>query len=97
MKDKGFLIVFFITVLLLFIPLIAMQCTNEVNWGVFDFLIAGILLLGLGLLLKFVIKKTKNRSYRIVLFLLLILLFLFIWVELAVGVFGRYLLVIDFE
>ncbi len=41
-------------------PLLAMNFTNEVNWKIFDFLVAGILLNGTGLGLEFVFKKDKN-------------------------------------
>lgn len=74
--------------LLLLIPLIAMQLTNEVKWSAFDFVVAGVLLLGTGLLCELVLRTVRNIRYRIALcFVLLTALFL-IWAELAVGVFG---------
>lgn len=74
--------------LLLLIPLIAMQFTDEVNWHLFDFVIAGVLLLGTGLLCEFVMRKIRNKDYQIgVLAVILVALFL-IWAELAVGIFG---------
>ena len=51
--------------LLLLIPLIAMQLTDEVNWSSLDFVIAGVLLLSTGLLCELVIRKIKNARYRI--------------------------------
>ena len=38
--------------LLLLLPLVAMQFTNEVNWTFSDFLVAGILLFGTGGLIE---------------------------------------------
>ncbi len=74
--------------LLLLIPLIAMQFTNEVNWSFPDFVVMGALLLGTGLLCEFVIRKVKMLKYRIgICGAILVALFL-IWVELAVGIFG---------
>lgn len=44
---------------LLCIPLVAMQFTNEVNWDGFDFIVAGILLLATGLTIEFVLRDLK--------------------------------------
>lgn len=72
----------------LLIPLVAMQFTPEVNWSLFDFIVAGALLLGTGFLIDFVGRKAKNSLNRY-LFIVVILLILFIvWAELAVGIFG---------
>jgi hypothetical protein len=73
---------------ILAIPLIAMQFTNEVNWTLSDFVIAGILLLSTGLAIELVIRNLKTGTSRtIVLIVILIALFL-IWAEMAVGIFG---------
>jgi hypothetical protein len=40
-----------VTGVILLIPLLGMLFTNDVNWGVFDFVLAGVLLGGAGLLL----------------------------------------------
>jgi hypothetical protein len=74
--------------LLLLVPLIAMQFTDEVNWSWFDFTVAGILLFGTGLLCEFVLRKVKKVEYRISLCLAILLMLVLIWVELAVGLFG---------
>jgi hypothetical protein len=41
-----------VTALILLVPLVAMQFTDEVDWGVADFVAAGVLLGGAGLLLQ---------------------------------------------
>lgn len=74
--------------LLLLVPLVAMQFTNEVNWTASDFLVMGILLLGLGLLCELVLRKVKKSSHRILLCLGVFVAFLLVWAELAVGIFG---------
>ena len=74
--------------LLLLIPFIAMQFTNEVNWTVFDFMVAGVLLLGTGLLCELVIRKVKNIKYRLAICGVILIALLLIWIELAVGIFG---------
>ncbi|PWV51914.1 hypothetical protein [Chitinophaga sp. S165] len=74
--------------LVLLIPLIAMQFTNEVKWTLSDFVIAGILLLGTGLMIELVLRKVKQTRHRILLCGAIILALMVVWVELAVGIFG---------
>jgi hypothetical protein len=73
---------------LLLIPLIAMQFTSEVDWGLLDFVVMGILLLGTGLMAELVIRKVKNTESRFVIIGLILLVLFLIWAELAVGIFG---------
>ena len=77
-----------IVALLLSVPLIAMQFTNEVNWSPFDFIVAGILLLGTGLLCEFVIRKVNSRNYRIAICGAVLVVLVLVWIEMAVGIFG---------
>ena len=87
-KNKRLTGIVLAVALLLLIPLIAMQFTNEVTWTGSDFVTAGVLLLSTGLLCEFVMRKIWNKDYQIgVLAVILIALFL-IWAELAVGIFG---------
>jgi len=79
-------IVFTVSVLLL-LPIIAMQFTNEVNWNISDFIVAGILLLGTGFLIELIIRKVKRKNYQIILSLVALLTLLIIWIQLAVGIF----------
>ena len=65
-----------------------MQFTDEVNWNLFDFIIAGTLLIGTGLIIELVLRKTKKIKYRIIIVAALLIVFLLIWAELAVGIFG---------
>ena len=74
--------------LLLLIPMIAMQLTDEVNWSFFDFIIMGIMLSITGLALGIIIKKVKYHNYRNIFIAIIIIIFLFIWAELGVGLFG---------
>jgi len=77
-----------IVVFLLLIPIIAMQFTDDVNWTMFDFLLAAALLLSTGLAIDFIIRKVKRNKYRIALSVVLLAMLLLIWAELAVGIFG---------
>ncbi len=88
MKNKRFFIILLAVMMLLFIPFIMMKFTDEVNWNLFDFVLAGILLIGSGLVFEIIIRKVKSRKYRIVLGMILLFLLLLIWAEIAVGIFG---------
>ena len=85
--NKSLKIILLTVISLLLIPFIAMQFTDEVNWSVYDFLIAAILLLVTGFIIDLVIKRTKNVRNRIVILVLIIAVFLLIWIEIAVGIF----------
>ncbi|MGB5667516.1 MAG: hypothetical protein WBM53_11745 [Maribacter sp.] len=88
MKSKRLKFILLTLAILLLIPLIAMQFTAEVNWTPFDFVVAGFLLIGTGLIFDLVIRKIKNIKYRIATSLVLLIALLLIWAELAVGIFG---------
>jgi hypothetical protein len=52
------------TALILLLPLVAMQITDEVHWGLADFVLAGVLLGGSGLLLELAVRKPGKIAYR---------------------------------
>lgn len=81
-------IILSIIVILLLIPFIGMQFTDEINWTLFDFIAAFILLFTTGIVIEFVIRKVPNIKYKTVIILLVLILLFLIWIELAVGVFG---------
>ena len=74
--------------LLLIIPLIAMQLTDEVEWSLFDFIIMGTLLLITGLMGEIIFKKVKKYTHRVILYVVVAIIFFLMWAELAVGIFG---------
>jgi hypothetical protein len=86
MQHNRLLIISFIITLLLLLPLIAMQFTKEVNWTLSDFVIAGVLLFGTGLLCELAIRKIRNTNYRIAAIIAILLVLLLVWAELAVGI-----------
>jgi hypothetical protein len=86
-KNKNFIIFISVVALLLLIPLIAMQFTNEVKWTLIDFIVAAALLLGTGLTCNFVMQKVKNIKLKVAICLAILAALLLIWVELAVGIF----------
>lgn len=74
--------------LILLLPVVGMQFSNEVNWTSSDFVVAGILLAIMGFSIELVYYFSKNRLQRL-LFLAVVLIFGFlIWAEMAVGIFG---------
>jgi hypothetical protein len=88
MQNKRLIIILFTSAILLLIPFIAMQFTDEVNWSLLDFVVAGALLLSTGLMCELVIRKIDKIKYRIAICVALLVVLILIWAELAVGIFG---------
>lgn len=88
MKNKRLVIIVLTTVILLLIPIIAMQFTEKVDWTMFGFIVGVALLLGTGVLFILALKRIKNIWYRIAICIALLVAFILIWAELAVGIFG---------
>lgn len=77
------------TGVILLIPLIAIQFTNEVSWDVFDFAVMGCLLFGTGSLFVLVSRKV-SRKYWVIVGVLFAAALLYVWAELAVGIFTHW-------
>jgi nitrate reductase gamma subunit len=88
MKNKRLIGIILAVVIILLVPLIAMQFTDDVNWTLIDFVIAGGLLLGVGLLGELVIRKVRNSNQRAAILVTLLVVLILVWIELAVGIFG---------
>ena len=88
MKNLHLSIILSIVAVILLIPLVAMQFSLGFDWNTFDFIIAGILLTGTGLIVEFVLRKIKKMEYRIVLCLAILAILFLVWAELALGIFG---------
>ena len=74
--------------LLLLIPLVGMQYSNEVKWSLNDFIIMGVILLSFGIILNKIIYHVGAFNKKIILISTLIIFFFFLWAELAVGLFN---------
>lgn len=85
---KSIIRIVLLTACILFVPLVAMQFSDEVNWSPSDFVIAGALLVGTGLVFEFVVRKITNPRRRLIFGTILIFFFLLMWADLAVGIFG---------
>lgn len=73
--------------LVLLTPLAAMQFTREVAWTATDFLLAGVLLIGAGILIELLVRKISNRGAAFMSVGAVILGVLLIWAQGAVGIF----------
>lgn len=74
--------------LILLIPFIAMQFSNEVNWSLFDFVLAGVLLMGTGFMIELSIRLIKNKNAQIAMIVAILFGLFLLWAEMAVGIFG---------
>ncbi len=77
-----------VATLLLLLPAVAMQFTEEVNWGPEDFGIIGVLLFGGCGLYELAARATRSVAHRLAVGVAIGGGFLLIWINLAVGIIG---------
>ena len=75
-------------VVLLLLPLAAMQFTDEVAWTAFDFLVFALMLACAGLVIEVTARMTGNRTYRAAVVVAVATAFLLFWITGAVGIIG---------
>ena len=73
---------------LLMLPLVAMQFTDEVNWTAEDFIAAGVMLGAAGLGTEFLVRRSSSHAYRLGAVFAVLAAFLTVWANLAVGMIG---------
>lgn len=78
-----------VTAAILSVPLVAMQFSESVDWGLFDFLVMAVLISSIGSVF-ILLARSFPAKHRPLLFALCALLFLFVWAELAVGIFTNF-------
>lgn len=76
------------TAFILLLPLLAMQITDEVDWNLTDFAVAGGLLVGTGLAYELAARMAGNIAYRAAAGVALAAALLLVWLNLAVGIIG---------
>jgi len=86
--SKSILVVAVVTLVILMVPLIAMQFTDEVNWSPADFILMAVLLFGTGITYVLITNYLPGIVYRIAIAFALGTTFLMIWANLAVGLIG---------
>ena len=74
--------------LFLLLPLVAMQFTDEVKWGVEDFVFAAGLIVGTGIAAEIALRQSRNSMYRWAAAIGLGASFLLAWVSASVGIIG---------
>jgi hypothetical protein len=77
-----------VTVVILMVPLVAMQFSDHVNWSVLDFLLMGSLIFGTGVLFVLVMRLSSNIVHKVAMGLAIGATFFMVWVNLAVGLIG---------
>lgn len=76
-----------ITCLLLIIPAIGTKVSYEWQWGLFDFILMGLVIFSFGLVYE-LCTRTFAISHKRIVGLIVIVAFLLVWAELAVGIIG---------
>lgn len=76
------------TGLVLAIPLIGMQISNEWIWDLFDFVFMGALLLGSTWTYELITRNIQNSTYKYALSLAIVTTALLLWINGAVGIIG---------
>jgi hypothetical protein len=77
-----------VVALILMIPVVAMQFSDEWNWDLFDFVFAGTLLFGAALTYELVAKKGGTTAYRAAVGVAVVTAVALVWVNAAVGIIG---------
>ena len=87
-QNKNIFLIALAVALILLVPLIAMQFSDEVAWSPFDFAFAGALLFGTGLAFELISRKSSTIAYRAAVGVALVTAMLLVWINLAVGIIG---------
>ena len=74
--------------LMLLLPLVAMQFTDEVDWDEADFAVFGAMLAGACGTYELAARMTGNTAYRAAVGVALAAAFILVWMNLAVGIIG---------
>jgi hypothetical protein len=88
-QNKNIIRIALATAFILLLPLLAMQITDEVVWDLADFVFAGALLFGTGLMYELGARKGGTIAYRAAVGVALAAALLLVWVNLAVGIIGN--------
>jgi hypothetical protein len=87
-QTKNLIYLALVTASILMVPLVGMQFTDEVLWTLSDFVFAGVLIFGTGLLYQLATRMTGNTAYQTAVGLALAAMFVLLWITGAVGIIG---------
>lgn len=74
--------------MLLALPLVAMQFTDEVQWTLSDFMVMGGMLGMVGVAFEMVVRVARSNAYVVAAGMVIATAFLMTWINLAVGIIG---------
>lgn len=86
--SKKIMIYTAIILVLLALPLLAMQFSNAIDWQAGDFAMATVLFVSATLVIEITKRLIPNKTPRRIFMAVGILVIVLIWLELAVGVFN---------
>lgn len=89
LPTKSIVRVVIATALILLIPLVAMQFTDQVVWTLSDFVIIAIVLLGAGFSYEFLASRSEGILHHLAVASAVGVALFLVWVNLAVGVVGE--------
>ena len=84
---QRFIKIVLVALSLLFIPFIAMQFTDQVDWSIGDFLVMAFMLIVYSAAINFALHRLYGSKRSLIIFVIGLLFFL-LWAELAVGIFN---------
>jgi hypothetical protein len=76
------------TIVILLLPLLAMNFTDEVNWGIGDFIVMGSMLMFAGFGYLMISNLSTNSAYKVASAIAIAIGFFILWSNLAVGIIG---------
>lgn len=88
MHSKHILRPALITALLLAVPLVAMQFSEDVQWTGSDFTIMGVIIFTMSLAYELISQRSSNALFRFATAIAILTSFLLVWVNLAVQIIG---------
>ena len=74
--------------ILLILPAVAMQFSDEVDWNIFDFIFAALMFGTVGLIVELTVRANGSWAYRGGVMIAVAAAFLIVWINGAVGIIG---------
>ena len=74
---------------LLMLPAVAMQFSDEVNWSLFDFVLMGVMLGLVCAVFELAVRVARSHAYVVGAGVAVVAAFLMTWINLAVGIIGN--------